>query len=344
VSSVEKELRIQNIVDQEQWNNWISQFPENLFTHDWRWGSLCETVYRWKPYRLALLTLDPKCKGLVTFSAPPHFHTQKAVSMPFATASGLLGVNPEAQTQCFNVLGQSLSNFNLKELTLRQPDLNYSESEEYTFLFKTTNQEAVWKGLNQQLRHKIRKGEKVGLKVQKEPDSIEVFYKIYSKRMHEFGTPPHTIRFFELLQQLFPNEVQLWIARTKEGKAIGGILMILWKSKLYSLMPVALQEYNFTQVNALLYWKAITLACDLKMEGVDFGRSHKSSGTYTFKSRWGATPIPLKMITISKSGVSSSPRIAQYRSHKAKIISKIWSILPFPLVQHFGPLIRARLP
>ena len=77
-----------------------------------------------------------------------------------------------------------------------------------------------------------------------------------------------------------------------------------------------------------MYWEMIKYSIENGMNFFSFGRSTKGSGTHEFKSRWGALE---QQLYFNNSEYSFDIR-------KLKILSYLWSKLPYTVVKKLGSL------
>ena len=68
-------------------------------------------------------------------------------------------------------------------------------------------------------------------------------------------------------------------------------------------------------------------------EVFDFGRSGYLSGTYEFKRKWGAAPVPIVERTETRL------RYAKVNYGLSQAVSKGWRLLPKPLTSRLGPVV-----
>lgn len=92
-------------------------------------------------------------------------------------------------------------------------------------------------------------------------------------------------------------------------------------------------SYHHLSPNHLSHWEAINLALELDCEVFDFGRSGYLSGTYEFKRKWGAAPVPIVERTETRL------RYAKVNYGLSQAVSKGWRLLPKPLTSRLGPVV-----
>ena len=91
--------------------------------------------------------------------------------------------------------------------------------------------------------------------------------------------------------------------------------------------------------DTVIYEKGASLDRHLNpLHFFDFGRSLWNSGTFFFKSGWGAEPKQLYyQYYLNK--VSDIPDISQ-ATPKRKMFAKVWGRVPVPIANVIGPMLR----
>lgn len=199
-----------------------------------------------------------------------------------------------------------------------------------------------WKRLRPQIRNQIRKAEKAGLAVSAGgPEMLDDFYRIWTRRMHQLGTPCYPRKLFRLILKTFPDQSRVFLAHLN-GKAIGGLFVYGFNGLAESRWGAVLTEYNDISPNYLLNWTAIQHFGATGAQWFDFGRSTVDSGQHTFKKRWGAVEIPLAYQYWTRPG--HDPSIARPDSPKYAARIEAWKKLPLWLTRLAGPYISCSLP
>ena len=153
--------------------------------------------------------------------------------------------------------------------------------------------EVVWKGLRPQIRNRIRLAEKEGITITNgRAELLDDFYKLWTTRMRELGTPCYSRKLFSAILDTYPNDSRIFLAHSS-GKIAAAFFVYCFNGCVHSRWGAALREYDALSPNYLLNWFAIEFYCKQGMKMYDFGRSTEGSGQHTFKKRWGAQTIKL---------------------------------------------------
>ena len=125
------------------------------------------------------------------------------------------------------------------------------------------------------------------------------FYKVYVRRMKQLGSPAPSLEFFAAFFRHLPaNSFLLTVLDKATEQVVGGMLLLTspGNSTLYYPYGANLVEYNHRYLNNFMYWEAARFGIRQGMKFLDLGRSPAESGTYQFKSQWGAEPVPLQYL------------------------------------------------
>lgn len=200
----------------------------------------------------------------------------------------------------------------------------------------------IWKRLRPQIRNQIRKAEKAGLVITTGGiELLDDFYRIWTRRMHQLGTPCYSQKLFRLVLKTFPEQSLIFMA-SLNGKPIGGLFVYAFNGLAESRWGAVLTEYNDMSPNYLLNWAAIQHFGAAGAQWFDFGRSTVNSGQHTFKKRWEATEIPLAYQYWTRPDHDLS--IARPDSPKYAARVETWKKLPLWLTRLAGPYISCSLP
>lgn len=200
----------------------------------------------------------------------------------------------------------------------------------------------LWKSFKPKIRNRIRKAEKSGfVVVSGGPELLDDFYRIWTIRMHELGTPCYPRKLFSSIMETFPDRSQIFLARLKD-MTIGGIFVHHFNGFVDACWGAALTEYKHLNPISFLCWSVMKHFC---LEGAtcfDFGRTTVESGPHDFKRRWDAEPIQLYYHYWTRPGHKLSIVSPDNPKYKKKI--EAWKKLPVWVTRLVGPLISRNLP
>ena len=206
----------------------------------------------------------------------------------------------------------------------------------------TSDPTELWKRLRPQIRNRIRKAEKGGLMVViGGSEMLADFYRIWTRRMHQLGTPCYPRKLFSAVLKTFPEDSRIFLVHLNQTP-VGGLLVYNFKGLAQSRWGAVLTEYNNISPNYLLNWAAMQYFAASGAQWFDFGRSTVNSGQHIFKKRWGAKQIPLAYQYWTHPGHDLS--IAKPDNPKYAARVETWKKLPLWFTRLAGPYISCSLP
>jgi serine/alanine adding enzyme len=200
----------------------------------------------------------------------------------------------------------------------------------------------LWKQLRPQIRNRIRKAEKAGLVITTGGlELLNDFYRIWTRRMHQLGTPCYSRKLFSAVLKTFPDDSRIFMVHLN-GAPVGGLFVYGFNGLAQSRWGAVLTEYNDISPNYLLNWAAMQYFSAAGLKLFDFGRSTVDSGQHIFKKRWGAEQIPLAYQYWTRPGHALS--IAKPDNPKYAARVEAWKKLPLWFTRLAGPYISCSLP
>lgn len=201
--------------------------------------------------------------------------------------------------------------------------------------------EELWDSLKPKVRNQIRKAQNADLTTCNGRDEmLSEFYTIYTRNMRDLGSPPHSMRFFRLILDSFPESARLFVVRLADRPVAASFTLT---DPQATRVPWAGSDWRYSDLspNMLLYWSMLQDACRRSAPGFDFGRSTRDSGTYRFKTQWGSHEVPLYWHYLLPEGA----QMPQLRpdNPKYRLVAACWRRLPVSVVRALGPRIIAKL-
>jgi len=205
------------------------------------------------------------------------------------------------------------------------------------------SEEAMWNGLDRKVRNQIRKAEKSGVAVASGgSELLDEFYPIFSRNMHDLGTPVYGRELFAEILRMLPVQARLHMARLG-GQPIAGALTIAFRDSMEVPSASSLTEFRGVCANHLVYWTMIREAIALGCSTFDFGRCTPGEGNFRFKEQWGARPRPLPW---EYAFVDGSTPVFNDDSEPSRFRAGVsaWRMLPLPVASALGPHIVRLVP
>jgi len=270
------------------------------------------------------------------------------VSMPYVNYGGPCTARPEVSAALATAAASFAAEHRVRHLELRAVDLLPSSlpsrvSKVSLRLPLPSSAEDLWKALGSKLRSQIKRAQKEEMHVEigNSPSLLRDFYIVFATNMRDLGTPVYSRRFFEHIVDELPDSATTCVVRLGEAAVAAGFL-IGFGSRLEIPWASSLRAYSHLSPNMLLYWSVLKYACDRGYGEFDFGRSSPDSGTYRFKTQWGARPLPLHWHYWVPPG-DALPELSP-SNPRYQMAIRIWQRLPVHLTTLIGPAIVRGLP
>lgn len=270
----------------------------------------------------------------------------RMVSQAFSSYGGILANNDAARDVLFNKaveLAQihgcnSIEFRNIKPLPY---DLYLREDKLTMFIPLEDGAEHVWNKARPEVRKQTRKAIKNGLvAIDGGEELLDNFYNIYSKRMHELGTPAFPRKLAAVMLREFPDNIRLFVVRLGDVSVAAG-MMTCFNGIAEVPSSATLGKYNRFYPNRLLYWMMIKYYAEHGAKLFDFGRSSVDSGNYEFKRRWRAEPVKLHYQYWIRQGHKLSVMSPDNPKYVKKV--QMWKKQPLWMARLIGPLISRHL-
>ena len=357
---VQRGMRVSSLLTQSQavvcdsHEQLPAQFQEHVASHrqgqlfnDGRWAQAMQQAYGTRVFYLCARRGDRTVGTLALTLQKSLLLGARLCSLPYLDASGLLADDSAA---CAALLDRA--RLLMKEHGAGIVELRQQEVLEASLPMRTDKvtlkmpigpaPQQLLDGLKGPQRRNIRKvtADTSMRLLTGGADLLEDFYRVYLRNMRDLGSPPHSLRYFEVLLDLFAQAARLFVIRRGDlplAAAVsfphGGQLHVPWVASD--------RRFKKDLANSLLYWRMFCYCCQERIGTFDFGRSTRGSGTYVFKQRWGAREIPLYWHYLLADGVAP-PGIAQ-DSLPFRVAEACWRRLPLPVAAALGPRIICKL-
>lgn len=272
----------------------------------------------------------------------------RMVSQAFADYGGILSDSWEARDALFARAVELATEAKCESMEFRNAaplpyDLVGREGKASMRLALGDDPEALWTGFKAKVRNQVRKARKSditacvgGLEL------LDDFYRVYTHRMHQLGTPAYARSLMAGLLEALPDNSRLFVVRLNDKLTVGGGITTYTGNYAEMLFAATLTQYNRLCPNNLLYWTVIEHYCRQGVRYFDFGRGTIGGGTYQFKKQWGSEQVNLHYqfwVAEGRELADRSPDSPRYRRKVA-----IWKKLPLWLTRMIGPRISRGLP
>ncbi len=271
------------------------------------------------------------------------------VSLPYVNSSGIVADSVEAELALADRAIGLADQLDVRYLELRHerpvehPQLKQAVTDKVHMRLKLpTTPDGLWDGIKSKVRNQIRKPQKnEALTVHwGTHDILDEFYDVFCKNMRDLGTPPFSRKLFAALIDHFPGAAEFCCVRLS-GEPVASGLLIHGRGTTEVPSASSLRAFNSTNCNMLLYWNLLTRAVERGQSTFDFGRSSRDSGTYAFKSQWGATESPAVWQHYVREG---DARDMRPNNGKFDLMIRAWQKLPVWVTKLIGPGIVRGIP
>ncbi len=263
------------------------------------------------PYRCgyqALVDDTGKICGLVPLVIGRNLKLQRVgVSLPFVNQVDVCADTPELAQKMLATISQAQKMLDLAELEIRLKNqtvdrrLWRANLDNHTFILPLlTDEEQTMAQASSGCRNHVRKTYKNDwFAVSFDHSYLADFYEVYVRRMKQLGSPAPGLEFFQRFFTHLPEfTTLLTVLDQQTGRVVGGMLLLKSPADqtLYYPYGANLVEYNHQYLNNYMYWEAAKYGIRCGLKALDLGRSQTGSGTYRYKSQWGAQPVQLRYL------------------------------------------------
>jgi FemAB-related protein (PEP-CTERM system-associated) len=189
-------------------------------------------------------------------------------------------------------------------------------------------------------RAEIREGMRNDLEFRDSESNVDAFYQVYSRSVHDLGTPVFSKRLFANGLKEFGSDCRIFTVHWHD-KVVAAVWTLFCNGEVVPYYGGSIREYNRLAVNNFMYWMLIRYGCEHGYKVFDFGRSKKGTGSFDFKKRWGMSmeDLPYQYhLERLKSMPDTSPL-----NPKFSLSIQLWRKLPLPVANSLGPIISRHL-
>jgi serine/alanine adding enzyme len=335
--------------DRDTWDTFVVSSPTGTAYHLMGWKDIIERSYGHESYYLVAKENDTIIGILPLVLIRSRVFGNSLTSLPFVNYGGFCTLSSIAQQSLLEKAIVLVKQNHAKYIEFRHlqdlPGISLpSRLEKVTLLLDLpSSAEKLWKQFDPKLRNQIRKAIRSGLTFKLGgKELLPYFYQVFSNNMRDLGSPVHSQAFFEHILLTFPELTRVACVFSDQQHIIGAAILIRFKDQIEVPWASSLRKYIYSCPNNLLYWEILKYACEQNIHYFDFGRSTRNSGTFKFKTQWGAKPKQLYWYYYLDRTQQIPQTLAQ--SATLQMMSQIWKRMPVRLTQKLGPFIRKNLP
>jgi FemAB-related protein (PEP-CTERM system-associated) len=328
-------------------DDFVRRMPEAKLCHLFTWAQNVVRPLGHKSFHLVAYQNGKVCGILPLTLIHSRLFGNRMISQAFSNYGGPLVENETALTalcECAVELSEEYEcdTMEFRNIEPLQFDMHQRNDKVTMCLELSADPAELWKRLRPQIRNRIRKAEKAGLVITTGGlEMLSDFYRIWTRRMHQLGTPCYPRKLFSAVLRAFPDDSRIFMIHLNEVP-VGGLFVYAFNGLAQSRWGAVLTEYNEISPNYLLNWAAMKYFAAQGAKCFDFGRSTVNSGQHIFKKRWGAKEFPLAYQYWTRPG--HDPSIVKPDNPKYAARVETWKKMPLWFTRLAGPYISCALP
>jgi len=331
---------------EKQWSDFVDNSQHSSIAHQIGWRDVIQCGLGHKPIYLMAIDKSGVRGILPLFQVITWWRARYLISIPWLDYGGVLSDSVEIDNMLLEAAIKIAKERNAHFIELRSeqrhsPNLSCRTDKATFLLTLDKNHDSIWKGFNAKLRNQVRKAGKSGLDT--EIGGIELlqeFYRIFSWKMRDLGTPVWGYPFFYQLMKKFSNS-QIILVKIDNAYIASGLIM-KFRKRLYVPSAASFRKYLKYCPNHALYWTTIKQGCIDGFTHFDFGRSTLDSNTYNFKKQWVPNPTILNW-QYYLNRIHEIPSLSP-QNRKYSYFIKLWRLLPLTVANYLGPKVIRNFP
>jgi FemAB-related protein (PEP-CTERM system-associated) len=292
-------LRIEalNGADAAAWDRFVAAAPAATFFHRAGWRQVIERSFG-HPCHFLQAKRGAQLTGVLPLV---HLSSRLFGNALISAAYGVYGgpvASDEASLQALNTAAVDLAGrlgVDYVEYRLRTPSpLPWARNSGLYATFRkrlTQDPEALLRTVPRKRRAMLRKAQALGLASEVD-DDVRRFYRVYSRRVRDLGTPVYPYTYFRMLLDVFGSDCEV-LTVVRRGAPLSSVISFHFRDEVLPYYGGGLGEARRCAANDFMYWEVMRRACAEGIRVFDFGRSKVGTGTFAYKSIWGFAPQPL---------------------------------------------------
>ncbi|MBU0981550.1 GNAT family N-acetyltransferase [Patescibacteria group bacterium] len=194
------------------------------------------------------------------------------------------------------------------------------ENETYRLTVKKPLRLLLKEDVHQKTRNLINKAVRAGVETElaRDEGGLWIYYKMYVRTMVRIGAIPQSYRLFKEMWRAFgQGTVKVFLSR-RGGKVVSGIVALQDGDRLHIWSNASRKAARAVSANMATYAAVLEYACEEPdINEVDFGNTKPGSSLAFFKSRFGASAVPIWTVASERIEESQVP------AWPAKILSML---------------------
>lgn len=164
----------------------------------------------------------------------------------------------------------------------------------------------------------------------------DAHYHVYATSVRNLGTPVFPKRLFSEVLDAFGDDADILTVR-RDGEPLSSVLSLYHRGTVMPYWGGGTAQARTWRANDMMYFALMRHARTRGCTRFDFGRSKAGTGAAAFKHNWGFEGQPLTYA--SRTAAGTEKRSVNPLDPKYSLRVKLWSKLPLPVANTFGPWI-----
>lgn len=325
----------------ERWDNYVNAAERATFFHRAGWKTVLERSFGHKTFFLQAVRNDEVVGVLPLAQVKSLLFGNSLSALPFCVYGGLVADDDEVASALREracALAQELKVDALEMRNRESSGAGWPVKELYYTFRKAieADDDANLKAIPNRQRAMVRKGIKEGLASEWD-EGVDRLYRVYSESVRNLGTPVFSRKYFKVLQEVFAEDCSVLMI-THQGADIAGVMSFYFRDEVLPYYGGSTAAARTVKgVNHFMYWELMRRSAAQGYRLFDFGRSKSGTGPYSFKKNFGFEPQPLPYDYFLV-GSDAIPDVNPLNP-KYKLMINVWSRLPLPVANLFGPIL-----
>jgi FemAB-related protein (PEP-CTERM system-associated) len=339
--SAAREIRVVplNSAGAAAWDHFVESAPNATFFHRAGWKEVIQRSFGHRCY-----FLQANCEGRTTGILPlVHLRSRLFGNALISNAYGVYGGPLASDEGSLGALNQAAVGLAAKlgvdylEYRLRSPSvLPWVRNSRLYATFRkrlAPDPETTLNAVPRKRRAMLRKAKALGLKSEVDSD-IRRFYRVYSRRVRDLGTPVYPASYFRNLLEVFGSDCEV-LTVLRRGRPLSSVIAFHWRDEVLPYYGGGIEEARHCAANDFMYWEVMRRACERGARVFDFGRSKIGTGAFAYKRIWGFEPEPLHheyLLLRTREMPNLNPLNPKYA-----VLIAVWRRLPLFVANALGP-------
>jgi FemAB-related protein (PEP-CTERM system-associated) len=319
------------------------------------WLDLITKLYG---YSLTTLTVTNSSGRITGFLPLCYLHSpitgRRLVSLPFADYCPMLAEDEYSANSLIDQTVHLAQKYRVRYLELRT-GINEVMSKRSDFIVRnlyarwltplSADPNTIWSNLRTQVRGKVNKSKRLGVKVriaQRREEVLDYYRLHFQTRAKKHGMPSQPPSFFLGLWDAFAENgtLQLFLAE-HEGTIIAGTIISAVGKTIQLLYGASDGNYLHLAANNLITWEIIEWGCKHGYQVLDHGRTaYDNQGLMQFKRNWMATEESIPYYYYPNIAGLASTSESSWKYH---FLTTCWRRLPVRVSRPLGSLLYKHL-